>query len=88
MSVQVKAAEVMASEVEKMGRAASTEPARTLSCNLARKSGRVPAQSLIFGAESGGAKPSRWTANVCDWNEIKTTTKTRKVMAIMMVFQV
>ncbi len=31
MSIPVKAADVMASEVEKLGRAASTEPARTLS---------------------------------------------------------
>ena len=84
----MKAADVMASEVEKLGRAASTEPARTFSCNLARKSGRVPAQSLIFGAESGGAKPSRSTTNVCDWNEIRTTSNTITVMLIMMAFQV
>jgi hypothetical protein len=72
MSEQVKAAEVMASEVEKLGRAASTEPARTFSSNLARNSGRVPAQSLTLGAEPGGANSSRITTKFCNGNEIMT----------------
>ena len=65
MSVQVKAADVMASDVEKLGRAASTEPARTFSCNWARNSGRTPAQSFTLGAQPGGAKSPRSTVKVC-----------------------
>ena len=66
MSVQVKAADVTASEVENSAKAASTDPVRTFASNFARNSGRVPAQSLTFGAELGGAKPSRLTVKVCD----------------------
>ena len=66
MSVQVKAADVTASEVENSAKAASTDPARTFASNFARNSGRVPAQSLTFGAELGGAKPSRLTVKDCN----------------------
>ncbi len=85
MSVQVNAADVMASEVEKLGRAASTEPARTFSSKLARNSGRVPAQSLTLGAEPnffGGANSSRLTTKFCNGNEIMTASH---YMATMMM---
>ena len=85
MSVQVKAADVMASEVEKLGRAASTEPARTFSCNLARNSGRVPAQSLTLGAEPGGENPLRSTTKFCEWNGIMTTMPMAMMMMMMMM---
>ena len=92
MSVQVKAADVMASEVEKLGRAASTEPARTFSSNLARNSGRVPAQSLTLGAEPGGANSSRITTKFCNGNEIKTASHNMATMmmitGMMIVFLV
>ncbi len=71
MRVQVKAAEVMVSVVENSGRAAFTEPARTLASNCARNSGSVPAQSFTFGAEPGGANPSRMTSKVC--NQVMNT---------------
>ena len=63
-----------------MGRAASTEPARTFSSNWARNSGRVPAQSLTLGAEPGGANSSRITTKFCNGNEIMTASNNMATM--------
>ena len=63
-----------------MGRAASTEPARTFSSNWARNSGRVPAQSLTLGAEPGGANSSRITTKFCNGNEIMTASHNMATM--------
>jgi hypothetical protein len=59
ISVHVKAASVIASEVENAGSAASIDPGRTFRCNCAQNSGRVPTQSFTLGAHPGASKLSR-----------------------------
>jgi hypothetical protein len=66
ISVLVKAAAVMESEVENVGKAASTDPDRTFRCNCARNSGSAPAQSFTLAAQPGASKLSRITTKFCN----------------------